>query len=363
MYDKKKKILLIDDKPESSIELQEKLEQEGFDVNATFSGPAGIKKALTEAPDLILCDVTLPETNGFEVMNILKDNPDTATIPFIFLSGKSSELEVREGMRLGADDFLTQPFQTSELINTINVRLNKKDLYESKINSLRKSISYSLPHELQTPLAAIMGFSDYLIEDYQTIDRGDILDIAKTIKESAGRLNDLAQNILTLVKLDSLSKDKKNLRAFRKHSTLVTKESVERIASRKAKEYDREDDLVLEIVPSEVIISIEHLKKIIDEILDNAFKFSSKGECVHVSGYSYGTEYILYFADRGCGMNNDQISQIGEYMQFGRTMLERKGAGLGLSIVKKILELYCGELTIESIPFKQTLVSARLLVS
>ncbi len=363
LYERKKRILVIDDLQENVSVIREKLEQEGFDVNASFDGKTGIKKALTDSPDLILCDVKMPEMSGFEVMNILKDNPGTATIPFIFLSGKSSEFDIREGMRLGADDFLVKPFNLDELIKAINVRLNKKEMFEKHLNNLRHSISYSLPHELQTPLAAILGFTDYLIEEYEIIQPDEILDVAESIKESAGRLNDLVKNILTAVKLDALSRDKEKIRSLRKHSTLISKELIESIAMKKAKIHGREKDLLLEIMPAEVVISMEHFTKLIEEVLDNAFKFSEKGDNVKIIGYSYGLEYMFYFIDHGRGMTDEQISQIGEYMQFERMVYERKGAGLGLSIVRKILDIYCGELTIESIPFKQTLVSLRLIVS
>ena len=359
----RKKILVIDDVPENVYTLQEKLEDEGFDVRATYDGKSGVQKALLEAPDLILCDVMMPQMSGYEVMSALKENPGTATIPFIFLSGKSEETDIREGMRLGADDFLTKPFNCNELIDAIKVRLNKRELYEKDIDSLRKSISYSLPHELQTPLAAISGFADYLIEDYQTIEREDILDVAGSIKESANRLNCLVQNILTATKLDALSRDRANLRVLRKHSTTITKEFIKDAAYNKAKAYGREDDIEIEITSADLVISKEHLKKLVEEVVDNAFKFSNKDTHIHISGYSYGMEYILYFVDHGRGMSGEQIRQVGEYMQFERMMYERKGAGLGLSIVKKILDIYCGQLTIESIPLKQTLVSVKLLVS
>jgi CheY-like chemotaxis protein len=165
----KKKILLIDDIEENLIVLTERFEKEGYDTISALDGKSGISLAVQELPDLILCDIMMPVLNGYQVMQLIHENPYTNTIPFIFLTAKSDPKDFTEGMQLGADDYITKPFDSKQLIKSIETRLSRKEVFDSKSQELKQSISYSLPHELQTPLAAIMGFSRLLIEDFNHI--------------------------------------------------------------------------------------------------------------------------------------------------------------------------------------------------
>ena len=181
MADKKTKILIIDDVPENIYLIKEVLDLDEFETISANSGKEGIRLALNENPGLIICDIMMPELSGYDVMKILRQNPATETIPFVFLSAKTSAAEIREGMNLGADDYLTKPVSGKDLIKTIRTRLAKRDAIDKKFDGLIHSISYALPHELQTPLTSILGFSEILIGDYKSIERNDILDIAKNI--------------------------------------------------------------------------------------------------------------------------------------------------------------------------------------
>ncbi len=358
----KKKILVIDDIPENTYALKERLQDAGYDVKTSYDGKTGIEKAVTEKPDLIICDIMMPDINGYQVMNILKENPRTSEIPFIFLSAKSGINDIRAGMILGADDFITKPFNSQQILKSIKTRLKKKELQDRTIENLKKSISYSLPHELQTPLTAILGFTEFLIQEHKDLPREEILDMASNIKDSANRLNDLIQNILFTTKLDFIARDFNLLEEIRKSSILFNEELTNSIAGKIAAKYNRQEDLSLNIHPALVKVSNEHINKILIEIVDNSFKFSRNGEKVLISGFVTGSEYIIQVIDHGIGMTSEQIMYMGEFIQFDRLLYERQGTGLGLSIVKKLVEIYEGKITLNSIPCKQTLVSIKLPV-
>ncbi len=358
----KKKILVIDDIPENTYALKERLLDAGYDVKISYDGKTGIEKAVAEIPDLIICDIMMPDINGYQVMNILKENPRTSEIPFIFLSAKSGVNDIRTGMILGADDFITKPFNSQQILKSIKTRLKKKDLQDRTIENLKKSISYSLPHELQTPLTAIMGFTEFLIQGYKDLKQEEVLDMANNIKESANRLNDLIQNILFTTKLDFIARDFNLLAEMRKSSILFNEELIENTAVKIASAYNRQDDLSLNIHPALIRTSKEHIIKIINEIVNNAFKFSGIGEKVLISGFVSGNEYVIQIIDHGVGMTGEQVMFMGEFIQFDRLLYERQGTGLGLSIVKKLVEIYEGRITLNSIPCKQTLVSIKLPV-
>lgn len=125
-----KKILLIEDNPDVRENTQEILTLANYDVVVADNGKAGVDMAQHEKPDLIICDIMMPELDGYGVLHILSKNEETATIPFIFLTAKTEKADIRKGMNLGADDYLTKPFDDTDLLNAIEVRLRKSALLD-----------------------------------------------------------------------------------------------------------------------------------------------------------------------------------------------------------------------------------------
>lgn len=141
----KKKILLIEDNPEVRENTNEILDLAGYNVVTAPNGKAGVDLAQKEKPDLIICDIMMPELDGYGVLHILNKNPETAGIPFIFLTAKTEKTDIRKGMNLGADDYLTKPFDDTDLLNAIEARLRKatmqQQLYETTPEGLDTFIS------------------------------------------------------------------------------------------------------------------------------------------------------------------------------------------------------------------------------
>ncbi|HEY2341835.1 MAG TPA: response regulator transcription factor [Chthoniobacteraceae bacterium] len=119
------KILLIEDEPQMRENLETILELEGFAVVSAADGNRGLQLARSETPHVILCDITMPGLDGYEVLAALRADPDTATIPFLFLTAKSRKPEIRTGMNLGADDYLTKPISVPDLLGAIQARLRR----------------------------------------------------------------------------------------------------------------------------------------------------------------------------------------------------------------------------------------------
>lgn len=139
------KILVIEDEQTVRENIQERLETEGFDTIGAENGQVGVMCARDHAPDLIICDVMMPELDGYEVLSKLRQDPVTATTPFIFLTAKSDKLDLRQGMELGADDYLTKPFTKAELLGAVVARLERKAAIaqqsEQKLEALRTSLA------------------------------------------------------------------------------------------------------------------------------------------------------------------------------------------------------------------------------
>ncbi len=136
-----KKILIIEDHPDVRENTGEILSLANYEVIEAENGKVGVELAEKERPDLILCDVMMPELDGFGVLHILSKKPELAAIPFIFLTAKAEKADIRKGMELGADDYLTKPFDDTELLAAIETRLYKHGI---------RSKNYSGPDGLES---------------------------------------------------------------------------------------------------------------------------------------------------------------------------------------------------------------------
>ncbi|MEX2234485.1 MAG: response regulator [Cyclobacteriaceae bacterium] len=130
-------ILVIEDNQEMSENIVSILELANYNVLSAPNGKIGVEIAQQQMPDLILCDVMMPELDGYGVLHILSKNPDTGSIPFIFLTAKADKCDFRAGMNLGADDYITKPFDAFDLLKVIEIRLKKNNLLRSSANDLQ----------------------------------------------------------------------------------------------------------------------------------------------------------------------------------------------------------------------------------
>lgn len=124
---KKRTVLLIEDNQDIRESTAEILELADFTVYTAENGKKGVELAQTQTPDIILCDIMMPELDGYGVLYLLSKNESTADIPFIFLTAKAERTDMRKGMEMGADDYLTKPFDDMELMNAIESRLQKRE--------------------------------------------------------------------------------------------------------------------------------------------------------------------------------------------------------------------------------------------
>jgi two-component system, sensor histidine kinase and response regulator len=294
----------------------------------------------------------------------LRQHPATAITPFIFLTAKSSREDTRLGMDLGADDYLTKPFSSTDLVNAIKTRLDRQDnhrkVYMRDINNLREHLTTALPHELRTPLTTIMGYAEFLVNDYQNVLTGEALDMILKIHKAGGRLHRLIDKYLFFAQLEILQSDPMRIRMMRDQICEEASYIVTELAKGKAREWERPDDLTLDVAMLSANIMPMYLTKLTEELIDNAFKFSTAGTKVNVTVETDGQNFQLVVADQGRGIDSEQLEQIGAYIQFERKLHEQQGTGLGLIIAKRITELHGGHFYIESKVGKGTTVMVRL---
>lgn len=357
-----KKILVIDDAEFILESTSTLLRFEGYDVYTAPDGEQGVKMALEHNPDLILCDISMPHLDGYGVLDKLRLHPETTTTPFIFLTAFTEKSNMRVGMEKGADDFLVKPYTRDELIAAIDAQWKKHSNIEKqvqeKVEEVGRSITYVLPHEFRTVLNQVVGSAKYLFNNSEGLNPSDIREYADDILTSSQRLQRITENFLTFIRINSIALDSKARKQLRNFQTDEPAAVALDLASVIAIRYDRIEDLDFfgDYDSISVEIATESFHKLFDELLDNAFKFSNKGEKVYIKTWVIGSELFFSMKNSGRGMSQMQIANIGAYMQFERSLYEQQGVGLGLVIAKRLIELHDGKFDITSDEVSETTI-------
>lgn len=358
------KILVIDDYPDTIKVLESLLTLRGYEVVTAPNGREGVKRAFDHLPDLIVCDVMMPYMNGYEVLAAVRKNPATFGTPFILLTSRNEKEDVRTGMELGADDYLTKPFSNTEIVNAVKVRLEKnknvKSFYDKKLKELQLYLLSSLPHELRTPLNTILGFAQIIDKSFDSLSKEEI-------KAMNGNILASGQDLLRMIgnySYYNMLRDKMDSKAWRDNIEAISaKGLIEEVAFETSYGYKRTDDLKMGLADGELMMLEEHLRKLVKELSDNCFKFSQEDSRVSVKSFVKKGSYHIHFTDSGIGMLPDEVQRIGPFIQFNRDENEQQGSGLGLAIAKVIVKLYDGTFEIDSLPKKETIVKVAFPIS
>jgi CheY-like chemotaxis protein/anti-sigma regulatory factor (Ser/Thr protein kinase) len=355
------RIVVIDDSFAIREEIKEILHFEGFDVAEAKNGKTGIELVKTFMPDVILCDIMMPEMDGYEVFDCLKKEKETATIPFIFITAKVMNGDIRKGMNIGADDYLTKPFTASQLLSSINMRIKKittqKEIFTNKFKTLQNSISQTIPHELLTPLNGILGFTQLLEVQAETITPERIKHVSHSIHGSAKRLLKTIRKFINFSQIELYFALPNKKEIFIQSVTANIKDIVFSIGYELAVNLKRESDFKCELKETDLMIFEKHFFIIMEELIENALKFTKTGQYVKVYSKKGKDKYSIIIEDNGRGIDDFNIKNIMAYNQFNRDRYEQQGLGLGLIIVKRITEFYNIQFDIQSEKGKGTKVA------
>jgi YesN/AraC family two-component response regulator len=184
------KILVIEDRKRDWESFVECFESEGYNVLHAQDGLTGMQVAREWLPDLILCDITLPGLNGFEVLERVRQDTNLATVAFIFLSGRTSRAEIRQGMCLGADDYLTKPCSVEDLLNAISARLSRQSALLQLMDPVRLARTPSIQH-LSVSFPQLAEVFRFIASHYR--EQISLRDVALTVGYSPAYLTNLMQ--------------------------------------------------------------------------------------------------------------------------------------------------------------------------
>jgi two-component system sensor histidine kinase/response regulator len=360
------KILVIEDEDNIRENIQELLEAKGYYVRSASNGKQGILEAIDFRPSLILCDIMMPKMDGFKVLEYIRKTSIVQNVPFIFLTAKIDRQDIRHGMELGADDYLTKPFTSKDLINAIETRLKKQQKiigeYAKVKHELDTTVFATYYHEFNTPLHGIIGGINLLINARDSFNDKQIQELLYSILKSGLRLNHSLANLMLYEEIKRAEVYTELLTMFSNGKTQGNwPNRIETELQTMAKEiYNRAGDLNFSMQAVDLNINPEYLLRIVLELTDNALKFSKREQVVHITGKKLGDIYIIEVRDIGKGFMLESLDQIAPFKQMNRNKLEQQGLGIGLYLVKRLIEFNSGELKIVSSEDAGTTVTVTL---
>ncbi|WP_119072873.1 hybrid sensor histidine kinase/response regulator [Aggregatilinea lenta] len=353
------KILVIEDEGVLREEIVAWLHLEGYEAFGAADGVEGVAAAFKLRPDLIICDITMPRLDGYGVLLELHSNPATATVPFIFMTARVAHDDMRHGMSLGADDYVTKPFSLVDLLQTVESRLQRKrmqeQMYQQEIEQLQKAINEEheqrafkaklvamFSHDFRNPLSSIMSSNSLLRDYYDRMDKTSRDEHFSYIDSSVRQLIQMLDDMLLVGQMDSgnltLKSEILNVGVFFQG---VVDEF--RVLYRKSHEIQFEcPDSLVAVGDSRL------LRQIASNLISNAVKYSPQGGEIAVTVERGDSVYSLSVADQGIGIPDEELSQLFEAFRRASNVGKVRGTGLGLAIVRQAADLHEGKVEIES---------------
>lgn len=353
-----KHVLILDDDVWTVRLLSRFLQGADFEITGTTDVHEAMDIIRRGVPDLIISDVLMPQMDGFQVVEIVRADNTTSHIPMLFISSLADETNIRRAMNMGVDDYLVKPIERTLLLETIDARITRKMQYEyqfqNALQRLRYNLTHVLPHELRTPLSGIIGVTSLLSSSLEKLDSSTVEELVSSLNQSTVRLSKAVEETLMYSKLELILHDPDKIAQERRRSYTNPIGTITDTFYTTAEYRNRLNDAVFisalddrEQQPTVSISSI-YLHVLMEQITDNACKYSPIGTPL-VCEVQQNTEGLtVTISDEGRGIHAEQIQEVDAFVQFEREYYEQQGIGIGLALVKKIIQLVGGSLTIDS---------------
>lgn len=352
--DARPKILIVDDKPENLVALEVVLRDMEIDLIKATSGNQALKETLHHDFALALLDIQMPEMDGYELAGILREEEKTAHLPFIFISAVYTDnLNVFKGYEKGAFSFITKPFQPEILINKVkffiekhqqeialyklNKNLEQKNLDLLNLNKELEAFSYSVSHDLRSPLLRINGFANILVEDYLDKLSDEAMNYLNSIIDNTRKMSQLIDSLLLLSKVGKTEIKKANI-------------DMATLLSETINELKPDNSVSINVIAIDNITGDKNLlKQVFVNLISNAIKYSGKKDnpVIEIGCKQLEEETTYYIKDNGTGFDMKYYDKLFGVFQRLHSQDEFEGTGIGLATVQRIIDKHGGKIWAE----------------
>ncbi len=348
------KVLVIEDEESVRFNILELLEAEGFDAVGAAGGQQGVALALALKPDLILCDVMMADLDGYGVLEQLRTRPDTSMIPLIFVTAKTARSDLRQGMNLGADDYLTKPFSHRELLEAVKVRIRRHHQVTKlqqqlqalqRLNILKDDLISSVSHDMRSPLMTMKLAIEMLQIKPDSPQREHYLNI---LKQECLRETELVDNLLELQQLEDQGE---RLQPESIDVVTLLGELAQRFQLRADSAQQRLALRVAEDLPP-LWSNRQKLERLLAELVNNACKYTPEGGTIELVAQTVGLgkPRLSLQVRNSAPIPPQALPRLFEkfYRVPEGDRRKQGGSGLGLALVQRLVRLLQGKISVTS---------------
>lgn len=347
------RILVVDDEPRNVQLLQDLLESRGYIVWTAVDGEQGLAVARERSPDVILLDVMMPRLNGFDVCRRLKADQCTAMIPVLLVTSLDAREDRLAGIGAGANDFITKPIDTGDLLLRVRNAVTTKRLHDEVTSQFRKlqeleaardTLTHMIVHDLRSPLTGLQGYLDLLRVAVAAGSDSEVLEFARDAHALAGHLKEMISQVLDVSRLES-----GDMPLSREDTDLVN--LLPGVVSSLGPPPNG-IDVVYETADQPFVVACDRdvMRRVVANLVGNAFKFTPRRGEVRIGLEASNGVVRLTVSDNGPGVEPEHRNAIFE--KFGQAPLGRLGkarsTGLGLTFCKLAVEGHGGRIGVES---------------
>jgi len=352
--DPKPIVLIVDDDKSISESISEILELAGFETYPAEDGEIAMRILAEHTPDIIVSDIMMPHMDGYAFYEAVRNNGKWGAIPFIILNARGEKKDIRHGTRLGVDSYLTKPFEPEDLLLAIEAKLKRfaeiQEVLEEDVERTKEQLLNVFSHELRTPLSIIHGYSEFLADSLDTLDKEKVEDIVHTMQGSVKRLVRLVEDLMLLFYLESRGPGI----AVKYFQEEIDMRSVIKALLLELESKIQEREIKVEFkYPKDVLVTgnYEFITDLFRRLIDNAIKFNVQGGTIWIKVSRTESEVRVSVCDSGIGIAAVEQTHLFEaFEQIDRKTMEQQGIGLGLAIAKRLVQLHRGDIWVESDP-------------
>ena len=343
-------IVLVDDDFDIRSVTKEILKIKGYLVRDFERSVDAIEHIRLSRPDLILCDIAMPEMDGFELRKVLIDDSELANIPFVFVTAKTGRESQRSGMKLGAVDYLTKPFSIRELTDVVETCITRSETVfeqlQEKANQLREELLLIFPHEINTPLSQLRMCIYLMSSPYNSLGvdkRDEVLSSMAVASDRLEAISSQFRDILSFVLVEGNDGSNNSFFATERYDL---EESLTRFLS--GPQYTDDDQRRLDASFEPVLSAVAKplLERCLFELVSNGL-IHTTGRIV-INGIGNADSYVILIQDEGAGFEEKALTSVDLFRQFEAPSRQRNGLGLGIATARRLAQGFGGELTIDS---------------